>query len=226
MGEPAYPGQFPASLGGAAEHGFAAEKKSLYVQEQDTAAIQARRQAWWAAVSQIDPQRLVFQDESGATTEMTRRYGRAPRGQRVAEGTPAGHWHTLTLLSAMSLQGMMAAMTVESPTDGDVFLAYVEQVLGPRLQPGQVVVMDNLPAHKVEGVRSRIEAAGAELLYLPPYSPDFNPIEQAWSKIKQQLRSAKARALETLEAAITEFLAAITAHHAAGWFAHCGYAIR
>jgi len=170
--------------------------------------------------------RLVFQDESGATTEMTRRYGRAPRGERVAEGTPAGHWRTLTLLSALSLQGVVAAMTVESPTDGDVFLAYVEQVLGPRLQPGQVVVMDNLPAHKVEGVRRLIEARGAELLYLPPYSPDFNPIEQAWSKIKQQLRSAKARSLETLESAIRDALATITPNNAAAWFAHCGYAIQ
>ena len=120
---------------------------------------------------------------------------------------------------------MLAAMTVESPTDGDVFLAYVKQVLCPRLQPGQVVVMDNLPAHKVEGVRSLIQAARAELLYLPPYSPDFNPIEQAGSKIKQQLRSAKARTLDTREAAITESLAAITAHHAAAWFAHCAYTI-
>jgi len=157
---------------------------------------------------------------------MTRRYARAPRGERVAEGTPAGHWRTLTLLSAMSLQGMIAAMTVESPTDGDVFLAYVEMVLCPRLEPGQVVVMDNLPAHKVEGVRRLIAATGAELLYLPPYSPDFNPIEQAWSKIKHQLRSAKARTLETLEAAITESLAAVTPSHAAGWFANCGYAIQ
>jgi len=177
-------------------------------------------------VSQIAPQRLVFQDESGATTEMTRRYGRAPQGERVAEGTPAGHWRTLTLLSAMSLQGMIAAMTVESPTDGDVFLAYVEQVLCPRLQPGQVVIMDNLPAHKVEGVRRLLEAVGAELRYLPPYSPDFNPIEQAWSKIKQQLRSAKARTVETLESAIVDALAAVTPHHAAAWFAHCGYAIQ
>ena len=157
---------------------------------------------------------------------MTRRYGRAGRGERVAEGAPAGHWRTLTLLSAMSLRGMIAAMTVESPTDGDVFLAYVEQVLCPRLQPGQVVVMDNLPAHKVEGVRSLIESVGAELLYLPPYSPDFNPIEQAWSKLKQQLRSAKARTLETLEVAITEALAAITPNNATAWFAHCGYAIQ
>jgi transposase len=168
----------------------------------------------------------VFQDESGATTEMTRRYGRAPSGERVAEGTPAGHWRTLTLLSAMSLEGVLAAMTVESPTDGDVFLTFVEQVLCPRLRPGQVVVMDNLPAHKVDGVRSLIEAVGAELLYLPPYSPDFNPIEQAWSKIKQQLRSAKARTLETLEAAITQALAQITIQNASAWFAHCGYAIQ
>ena len=157
---------------------------------------------------------------------MTRRYGRAPSGERVGEGTPAGHWRTLTLLSAMSLEGVIAAMTVESPTDGDVFLTYVEQVLCPRLRPGQVVVMDNLPAHKVDGVRSLIETVGAELLYLPPYSPDFNPIEQAWSKIKQQLRSATARTLETLDAAITQALAQITVQNATAWFAHCGYAIQ
>jgi transposase len=226
VGERAGPGELSASLAGAAELGATTEKKSLHAQEQDTLTVQARRQAWWAAVSQIDPQRLVFQDESGATTEMTRRYGRAPRGERVSEGTPAGHWRTLTLLGAMSTRGVVAAMMVESPTDGDVFLAYVEQVLCPRLQPGQVVVMDNLPAHKVEGVRRLIEATGGELLYLPPYSPDFNPIEQAWSKIKQRLRSAKARTVESLEAAITDALAQVTANNASAWFAHCGYAIQ
>ena len=168
----------------------------------------------------------MFLDESGVTTEMTRRYGRAPRGERVAEATPAGHWRTLTLLGAMTAQGLVATMTVESPTDGDVFLAYVEQVLCPRLRPGQVVVMDNLAAHKVAGVRAWIEAAGAELLYLPPYSPDFNPIEQAWSKLKQWLRSAKARTLAALEIAIAEALAAITADNASAWFVHCGYAIQ
>jgi transposase len=205
---------------------MAAEKKSLHAQEQDTVEAQARRQAWWAAVSRIDPQRLVFLDESGVTTEMTRRYGRAPRGERVGEGTPAGHWRTLTLLGAITLRGVEAAMTIESATDGDVFLAYVEQVLCPRLRPGQVVVMDNLAAHKVVGVRAQIEATGAELLYLPPYSPDFNPIEQTWSKVKQSLRSAKARTLETLETAISASLAAITADNISAWFVHCGYAIR
>ena len=142
----------------------------------------------------------------------------------MAEGTPAGHGRTLTLLGAMSTRGVIAAMTVESPTDGDIFFAYIEPVLCPRLQEGQVVIMDNLPAHK--GVRRRIEATGAELLYLPPYSPDFNPIEQAWSKIKQQLRSAKARTVASLEAAITHALAQVTANNASAWFAHCGYAIQ
>jgi len=167
----------------------------------------------------------VFLDESGVTTEMTRRYGRAARGERVPEGTPAGHWRTLTLLGAMTTRGLLATMTVESPTDGDVFLAYLEQVLCPQLSPGQVVVMDNLGAHKVAGVRERIEATGAAVLYLPPYSPDFNPIEQAWSKTKQRLRSAKARTLQVLEEAVAQALASVTAHNAAAWFRHCGYAI-
>ena len=157
---------------------------------------------------------------------MTRRYGRAPRGERVREATPAGHWRTLTLLGAMTTQGMLASMTVESPTDGDVFLAYLEHVLCPQLGPGQVVVMDNLGAHKVAGVQERIEAAGAELLYLPPYSPDFNPIEQAWSKTKQRIRSAKARTLEVLEAAVAQALASVNAENASAWFRHCGYTIQ
>ena len=177
-------------------------------------------------MSRIEPQQLVFLDESGATTEMTRRYGRAPSGERVRESTPAGHWSTLTLLGAMSPKGMLASMTVESATDGDVFLAYVDQVLCPRLRPGQVVVMDNLSAHKVPGVRERIEAVGAELLYLPPYSPDFNPIEQCWAKVKQSLRSAKARTVEVLESAIAQALTSITPQNAAACFAHCGYRIQ
>ena len=167
----------------------------------------------------------MFLDESGVTTEMTRRYGRALPGERGVEGAPAGHWRTLTLLGALTLQGMLAAMTIESPTDGDVFLGYLEQVLCPRLQPGPVVIMDNLAAHKVAGVRALIEARGAQLLYLPPYSPDFNPIEQAWSKIKQFLRAAKARWVEALERAAAEAIAAITAENAVAWFTHCGYGL-
>jgi transposase len=123
----------------------------------------------------------------------------------------------------MTVDGLVATMTISSPTDGDVFLAYVEQVLCPALKPGQVVVMDNLSAHKVAEVRDRIEQSGATLLYLPPYSPDFNPMEKAWSKIKQLLRSAKARTAEALEDAVTQAIAAITPENATAWFQHCGY---
>jgi transposase len=174
----------------------------------------------------VDVEQLVFLDESGATTQMTRTYGRAPRGQRVRETTPQCRWQILTILAAITVRGVEAAMTIAEPTDGDILLAYLEQVLCPRLQPGQVVVMDNLSAHKVAGVRERIEAAGARLVYLPPYSPDFNPIEQVWSKVKQILRSLKARTADALEAAIAEALAAITSENAIAWFAHCGYSLQ
>lgn len=157
---------------------------------------------------------------------MTRRYGRAPRGERIGEATPAGHWRTLTLLGALTVQGVLASMTVESPTDGDVFRAFLEQALCPRLQSGQVVILDNLGAHKVAGVRELVEARGARLVYLPPYSPDLNPIEQAWSKIKQQLRSAKARVLEVLEQAAGEAISLITPENAVAWFHHCGYGVQ
>jgi transposase len=130
------------------------------------------------------------------------------------------------MLAALTLEGLQAPRTMESPTDGDGFLAYLEPVLCPRLVPGQVGIMDNLSAHKVAGVRERIEATGARLVYLPPYSPDFNPIEQAWSKVKQRLRSAQARSLEALEPALADALAAITPQNASAWFSHCGYGLR
>jgi transposase len=164
-------------------------------------------------------------DESGVTTHMTRAWGRAERGKRIAEATPQGHRKVLTTLGAMSLRGILAAMTIESPTDGDIFYAYVEQVLAPQLQPGQVVVLDNLSAHKVPGIRELITARQAELLYLPPYSPDLNPIEKAWFKLKQFLRGIKARTDEALEQGITQALKTITADNAAAWFRHCGYAL-
>lgn len=167
----------------------------------------------------------MFVDESGATTEMTRRYGRAPGGQRVREAMPAGHWRTLTVLGAMSAAGLIAAMTIEAPTDRDVFLGYLEQVLCPRLKPGQIVVMDNLSSHKVAGVCDLIQAAGAELLYLPPYSPDFNPIEKCWSKLKQKLRSLRARSFDALETAVANALPDISPQNAEAWFKHCGYGL-
>jgi transposase len=126
----------------------------------------------------------------------------------------------------MSLRGLEAVMTIESATDGDVFLAYLQHLLCPKLKAGDVVVMDNLSAHRVKGVRELIAASGAELLYLPPYSPDFNPIEQAWSKLKQLLRAAKARTAAALQQAVAEALKAISADNAAAWFRHCGYRVQ
>ncbi len=151
---------------------------------------------------------------------MTRLYGRRVDGRRIHEATPGGHWKILTILAAMRLGGIKAAMTIEEPTDADIFLAYVEQVLCPTLGIGDVVVMDNLSAHKVQGVRELLQARGAEVLYLPPYSPDLNPIEKAWAKIKQYLRSTQARSQQDLDQGITEALALITADNAQAWFRH------
>jgi len=154
---------------------------------------------------------------------MTRRYGRALHGTRVDEGVPAGRWRTLTVLGAVSLSGWVAVMSVEAATDGDVFLAYLKHVLCPQLKPGQLVVMDNLGAHKVDGVRELIEQAGASLCYLPPYSPDFNPIEKCWAQVKQKLRALKARSVTTLQQALDEALETLTPENAANYFRHCGY---
>jgi transposase len=164
---------------------------------------------------------LIFLDESGVTTSMTRLYARSQGGGRICETTPGGHWKIMTILGAMSLRGMIASMTIEEATDGDIFLAYVEHILCPALKHGDVVVMDNLSSHKVKGVRQLIEKAGAEVLYLPPYSPDLNPIEKAWSKLKQILRSAKARTKEALEKAIADAIRMITPENAKAWFNHC-----
>jgi transposase len=157
---------------------------------------------------------------------MTRLYGRARKGQRIHEATPGGHWKILTILGAMGLCGMVASMTVEAATDTDVFLAYLDEVLCPQLRPGDVVVMDNLSSHKVAGVRERLQERGADVLYLPPYSPDLNPIEKAWAKLKQLLRATKARDPKELDQAITEALPKITAHNATAWFRLCNYRVQ
>jgi transposase len=157
---------------------------------------------------------------------MTRRWGRVQGGARLHDAVPGGHWRTLTLLGAISVSGWIATMTVESPTDGDVFLAYLEQVLCPQLRPTHLVVMDNLAAHKVDGVRELIQATGARLLYLPPYSPDFNPIEKCWAQLKQHMRAAKARSVLALEQAVTTALTALTAHQSRSYFHLCGYGLQ
>ena len=204
-----------------AEAGPALEKKSLHATERDTEANLKRRKEFTAKIGTIAPERLIFLDESGVTTSMTRFYARSLGGQRIHEATPGGHWKIMTVLGAMSLRGMIATMTIEAATDAEIFLAYVEQVLCPALRPGDVVVMDNLSSHKVSGVNKLIAAAGAEVLYLPPYSPDLNPIEKAWAKLKQMLRTAKARTKEELEQALAEALKLITAENAQAWFRLC-----
>lgn len=171
----------------------------------------------------MDAASLVFLDETGAKTNMTRRYGRAVGGARLHDAAPAGHWSTTTLVSAVGRRGPMAPLLLEGAMDAEAFAAWVEQFLVRELQPGDTVVMDNLSSHKAHRVRPAIEAAGARLLYLPPYSPDLNPIEKMWSKIKALLRGAKARTQEALEKAVAASLAAITAGDVAGWFRSCGY---
>lgn len=156
---------------------------------------------------------------------MTRLYARAAGGKRVHESAPEGNWKILTILGAMSRRGVIAAMTVEAATDREIFLTFLDEVLCPALQPGDVVIMDNLSSHKVDGVRERIERRQAELLYLPPYSPDLNPIEKAWSKLKEILRQAKARTVEALDQAIAEALPKISADNAQAWFRLCFYGI-
>jgi transposase len=207
---------FGAAMGEKA--GAAVEKKSLHANERDTEANRLKRKQFLERIRAIEPERLIFLDESGVTTSMTRLRARCLGGKRIHEATPGGHWKILTVLGAMSLRGMLATMTIEAATDADIFLAYVEQVLSPQLNPGDIVVMDNLSSHKVGGVRQSIEKAGAELLYLPAYSPDLNPIEKAWAKLQQLLRSAKARTKDALDQAITEALLRISPDDAKAWF--------
>jgi transposase len=171
----------------------------------------------------MDLARLVFVDESGAKTNMTRRYGRAIAGQRAVDDTPSGHWCTTTMLSSVRLDGSTACMVVDGATTKDIFEAYVEQILLPTIQAGDIVVLDNLSAHKSQRARELIESAGAELWYLPAYSPDLNPIEKMWSKVKSILRTLKARTKETLIHAIATALEMVTANDAKGWFESCGY---
>jgi transposase len=166
---------------------------------------------------------LIFVDETGSHIDMARAYAWAPRGQRAYAAKPRNRGHTLTLIGALGVDGLVATMTVAGGTDGEVFRSYVDQVLVPHLRPGQVVIMDNLKAHKVPGIREAIETAHATLRYLPAYSPDLSPIELCWSKVKTNLRARAARTRETLELAWTDALASVTASDARHWFAHCGY---
>ena len=171
----------------------------------------------------MDPSQFVFLDETGATTAMVRRYGRCARGKRLVDAAPAGHWKTTTFVAGLRASGIIAPLVLDGPMTGEVFRAYVEQMLAPALSPGDVVVMDNLAAHKVAGVREALQAAGASVLYLPPYSPDLNPIEQLFAKLKALLRKAAARTQDALWETIGISLEAFTPAECQNYIVNSGY---
>lgn len=176
-------------------------------------------------IVKLPSEHFKFIDEAGVNLAMTRLFGRAVRGQRVADAVPKNYGDNITILGSLSCSGLESVMTINGPTDSVVFRTYVSRVLVPTLAPGDIVIMDNLGAHKVKGIREAIEAAGATLLYLPPYSPDWSPIEPCWSKLKTGLRAAKARTREALDDAIALAIETVTTTDARGWFTHCGYAL-
>jgi transposase len=188
--------------------------------------VRERRATWHQELKPIGLERLVFLDESGAQTNMARLRGRCDRSQRLHVRQPHGHWKTTTMISAIRIDGPVAPFVVEGAVDAQVFRVYVKQVLVPTLRAGDVVVMDNLQPHKASGIREAIEAAGATLLYLPPYSPDFNPIEPMWSKVKQCLRSIAARTVGALFEAVGVALSGVTPGDCLGFFHSCGYATK
>ena len=168
---------------------------------------------------------VVVLDESYATTQFTRLRGRCPRHERLIAPVPHGHWKTLTMLAAITIEGVLAAASIDAATDSEVFTVFIRDVLVPTLRPGMVVVMDNLAAHKIAAIGRAIEQAKCRLVYLPPYSPDFSPIENIWSKVKQSLRSRAARVIPALGEAITAALAAVTPTDCHDCFAACGYTL-
>ena len=182
-----------------------------------------RRWEWFETQPDLDPSRLVFINETWASTNMARAHGRAPRGQRLRAAIPHGHWKTTTFVAGLRTSGMVAPMVLDGPINGEFFQAYVEQVLVPELRPGDVVVMDNLGSHKGAGIKGSIEAAGASLLYLPPYSPDLNPIENAFAKLKAMLRKASERTIDGLWTAIGRIIETFTPTECANYFAAAGY---
>ena len=200
-----------------------AQKKSGRAEEQDRPDVAEQRADWRAKQGEMSPARLVFVDETGAATNMARRYGRSPRGQRLDGPIPHGHWKSTTFVGGLTTRGFVAPYVLDGAMNGAIFRAWVEQMLAPELRPGDIVIMDNLAAHKVAGIREAIEARGAELRYLPPYSPDLNPIEQAFAKLKALLRKAAERTVDGLWNAIGQLLDLFPPAECANYLANSGY---
>jgi transposase len=195
----------------------------LRAAEQHRPAVASERRRWRVWQRFMAPEHFVFLDETGTATNMARRYGRSRSGERLVAAVPHGHWRTTTLIAGLRQSGIIAPLVLDGPMTGLAFRAYVEQFLAPALAPGDVVVLDNLAAHKVDGVRQAIAAAGATILYLPPYSPDLNPIEQLFAKLKTLLRKAAARTRDTLWSTIGHLLETEPPAECANYLRHCGY---
>jgi transposase len=192
--------------------------------ERDRPDISRRRIQWRSYQGRIDPQRLVFIDETWAKTNMTRSHGWAVRGERLVAKVPHGHWNTTTFLAALRHDRITAPCLFDGPINGELFLAYVERVLAPTLKPGDIVILDNLGSHKGKAVRTAIRATGAKLIFLPKYSPDLNPIEKLFAKLKTLLRKVGARTIEAISAAIATILPRFMPQECANYFKSAGYA--
>lgn len=198
-------------------------KKTLYASEQNRPDVVRARRRWTRQQRLLDSTVLVFLDETAITTSMVRTSGRCPRGDRLVDYVPHGHWKTVTFIAGLRHDKVVAPFVIEGAANGGIFLAYIEQCLAPTLQPGDVVIMDNVSTHKVKGVIEAIEAVGATLLYLPQYSPDLNPIEQAFSKLKSALRKAAERTVPALRRAVRKILTRFTPTECESFLLHSGY---
>jgi transposase len=211
------------SLGPPTDH---LQKKTLRAAEQERPDVAEQRALWRGRQIELDPERLVFLDETWATTNMTRLRGRALRGARVVDSVPHGHGKTTTLIAALDLHGLRCSMELDGAVNQLAFQAFVAQVLAPTLRPGDLVILDNLSSHRGVCVSELVQGVQAERVYLPPYSPDLNPIELAFSKIKQALRSLAVRTVDKLWNCMQGVLDRVTGADAAGFFQHCGYTLQ
>jgi transposase len=198
-------------------------KKTLHASEQHREDVAIAREAWRLAQPELDPDKLVFIDETGTSTQMTRLRGRCKKGERLIDYTPHGHWKITTVVAGLRNDAIIAPLVLDCPMNGEIFTAWLEQHLAPTLRPGDTVIMDNLPAHKVAGVREIIEKAGTRLLYLPPYSPDLNPIEMMFAKLKALLRKYKERSRDALWDRIGMILSRFSPQECANYLKHDGY---
>ena len=198
-------------------------KKTLHASEQNRPDVKEARETWNTEKAAMNSVQFVFVDESGINTGMTRFYGRGEVGQRVVDYVPDTRWESLTILSSLRIDGTTEALVFEGALNGEMFTGYMKTCLAPTLKEGDVVIMDNLSSHKVKGLEEIVKERGARIEYLPPYSPDMNPVENMWSKVKTHLRQTKERCKEALFEAVGVALRTVTAQDAQGWFGQCGY---